>query len=325
MNYLKKCLKKNKMGFFVKQRLSDYKRYKLDMWGVVRNSFDIEAQWKKFNYSKLIRKYYLYDEATMHNLKKIKNKRYDIIFGKRLNSKFLYKLKIYSILMKKIFNFKPSKKLNKVCLFFFNRKRRKRNFDWWKKKYFIYEVRDLYIKKKKYTYKKEFTEIRIAKNFYIMYTLKNLRKIVRKAKKKDGLFEFNFISIMECKLPSFIYRSSFLPNMFESINYIKGSNIAVNKIFRSFINYSVKVTNIVTFRVSEKNYIYWNFYKRLKKKAFLFFFPKYMYISITFFFIILLYMPRNIDIINPISIDFYKASSFYNQKIWIYYLFLYHN
>jgi hypothetical protein len=69
--------------------------------------------------------------------------------------------------------------------------------------------------------------------------------------------------------------------------------------------------DLVTFRVWEKNYIYWTFYKRLKKKAFLFFFPKYMYISIYFFFILYLHTPKKLDIINPISMDFYKASSFY--------------
>ncbi len=30
-----------------------------------------------------------------------------------------------------------------------------------------------------------------------------------------------FISLMECRLPSFIYRASFLPNIFESIDFIK--------------------------------------------------------------------------------------------------------
>jgi ribosomal protein S4 len=82
-----------------------------------------------------------------------------------------------------------------------------------------------------------------------MYTLKQLKTIVKKAKKKDGLFEQNFLLIMECKLPSFIYRSSFLPNMFESIDYIKGGNIAVNKIFRPFIYFSIKIMDIVTFRI----------------------------------------------------------------------------
>jgi ribosomal protein S4 len=82
-----------------------------------------------------------------------------------------------------------------------------------------------------------------------MYTLKQLKKIVKKAKKKEGLFEQNFISFMECKLPSFIYRSSFMSNMFESIYYIKNNNIAVNKTFRSSIFFLVKTMDIITFRV----------------------------------------------------------------------------
>jgi ribosomal protein S4 len=107
----------------------------------------------------------------------------------------------------------------------------------------------VYIKKKKYTYKKEFTEIRIAKNFYIMYTLKNLKKIVKKAKKKDGLFEYNFITLMECRLPSFIYRASFLPNMFESMIFVKKGNIAVNKKFKYHMTYSISAMDLVTFRI----------------------------------------------------------------------------
>jgi len=192
----------------------------------------------------------------------------------------------------------------------FYKKKRKVNFDWWKKKYFIYEVRDIYIKRKRYNYKKEFSDLRLAKNFYIMYTLKQLKKIVKKAKKKYGVFERNFVNFMECKLPSFIYRASFIPNMFESISYIKYNNIAVNKIFRPYIFFAIQIFDLVTFRIWEKSYIYWEFYKRLKKKAFLFFFPKYMYISICFFFIICLNIPKKKDIINPIPMDFYKASSF---------------
>jgi hypothetical protein len=71
----------------------------------------------------------MYLEAKKHNLKKTKEKRQDYIFGMRLNMKYLYKLKIYRNIIKMVFKMKPSKKLNKICLFFFNRKRRKRNFD----------------------------------------------------------------------------------------------------------------------------------------------------------------------------------------------------
>jgi ribosomal protein S4 len=82
-----------------------------------------------------------------------------------------------------------------------------------------------------------------------MYTLKKLKKIVKKAKKKDGVFELNLLNFMECSLPAFVYRASFLPNMFESLNYIKSNNIAVNKIFKCNVSYIVKPMDLVTFRI----------------------------------------------------------------------------
>jgi len=77
-----------------------------------------------------MRKYEMYDEARFHNLKKTLNKKQDVLFGKRLNVKYLYKLKVYKNLVKRVFRDKPSKKLNKICLFFFNRKRRRKTYDW---------------------------------------------------------------------------------------------------------------------------------------------------------------------------------------------------
>jgi len=144
------------MSFFIKQKLYIYKKYKLDIWGVVRNSFTIKEQWKNFNYKKLLNRYQMYKKARIYNSRRTLYKKQDTLFGKRLDIKFIYKIKIYRNLIKIVFRLKPSKKLNKICLFFFNRKRRKRNIDWWKKKIFIYEVRDLYIKKKKKKKKKKF-------------------------------------------------------------------------------------------------------------------------------------------------------------------------
>jgi hypothetical protein len=37
----------------------------------------------------------MYNEAKKHNLKKTMNKKQDFNFGKRLNVRYLYKLKIY--------------------------------------------------------------------------------------------------------------------------------------------------------------------------------------------------------------------------------------
>jgi len=90
---------------------------------------------------------------------------------------------------------------------------------------FIYEVRNKVVKRQVFFTKDQFSSLRIARLFYIMYNYKHFKKLNYKAKKQDGYFEQNYILLLECKLASFIYRSSFFPNMFESIFFIKHSNI----------------------------------------------------------------------------------------------------
>jgi hypothetical protein len=80
-------------------------------------------------------------------------------------------------------------------------------------------------KKKIYKTKKDFSSLRVTKLFYIIYNYRQLKNLCRKAKKQIGAFEQNYLLLLECKLPSFIYRTSFMPNMFESIDFIKNSNV----------------------------------------------------------------------------------------------------
>lgn len=71
----------------------------------------------------------MFRKAKMHNIKRIKNEKIERSLGIRLNSKFLYKLKVFKNLVKIVFKLKPSKKINKICLFFFNKKKRRINLD----------------------------------------------------------------------------------------------------------------------------------------------------------------------------------------------------
>ena len=166
------------------------------------------------------------------------------------------------------------------------------------------------IKKKKYKTKSEFLTLRVTKLFYIIYSYRQLKNLCRKAKRQVGIFEQNYLLLMECKLPSFIYRTSFIPNMFESIDFIKDSNVWINKKFINYIYYSVKPFDIIGFRILSKGFIFWNFFKRLRRKAFIFLFPKYIYISVIFFLIVLLRIPFKKEIINPIAVDMYRLSNY---------------
>ena len=51
----------------------------------------------------------MFINAKKHNNKRMKNKRTDLNMGKRLNTKFLYKLKVFRNLIKVVFKFKFNK------------------------------------------------------------------------------------------------------------------------------------------------------------------------------------------------------------------------
>jgi ribosomal protein S4 len=90
---------------------------------------------------------------------------------------------------------------------------------------FIYEPRIYNVVHRRIKKGAEYLSLQLVRLFYIIYTFKQLRQLIKKAKRSDDVFEVKFLLLMECKLPSFIYRSSFFSNMFESINFIKSGNL----------------------------------------------------------------------------------------------------
>jgi len=71
----------------------------------------------------------MFKNSIFHNKKKKKAGKLDLVTYKCLNSNYFFKVKVYRNLFKKVFKIKPSKKMNKICFFFFNRKKRRINTD----------------------------------------------------------------------------------------------------------------------------------------------------------------------------------------------------
>ena len=103
------------------------------------------------------------------------------------------------------------------------------------------------------------------------------------AKRKEGLFERHFCLALEGRLISFLYRTSFISNMFESIQLVKQNFITVNKKTLNFVNQSVNLFDILSFHPIIKSVIYIELFKRVynKGKRILYLFnpPKYMFVS----------------------------------------------
>lgn len=175
---------------------------------------------------------------------------------------------------------------------------------------FIYEPRVAMPSTRKRLRNVEFTTFRLLKVFFVIYSHNQLRRIAYRAKLKSGVFEHNFLSIIESKLPSYIYRSSLFPTLFESLDFVKKSNVWVNKQYQPLVFYNVKLFDIVGFRPFYKSYIIWAFFKRLRRRAFLFSFPSYVYVSLSFLFIILIKHVKMRDIINSFEFDYFRLSDY---------------
>jgi ribosomal protein S4 len=309
------------MAFFAKQKLLYYKRFKMDIWSIFINTL----QWKidKTNYycKRLERSLYYFknrqDPLTINYKWKKRNlylesgnnwkvfiKAQKLFLVKKSRRKVILRF----ILKLRVFKLKISNNWIRFFSFFIKRRLKFKKFYF--KMPFIYEWKNIYLKYKTYKTKNYFLSLRITRLFYIIYTYRQLKQKANKAKHMDGLFENNYMVLIECKIPSFIYRTSFVSNMFESLIVVKTNVIWVNKIFISYLHYTIKPMDLIGFRILYKNYIYWQFYKRLKRKAFSFLFSKYIYVSLCFLIIIMLRLPLKKEIFNNASIDMYRVANY---------------
>jgi CRISPR/Cas system-associated endoribonuclease Cas2 len=127
------------------------------------------------------------------------------------------------VLHNNVFKLSISLKMDKIFFTFLNKKKLQQKIYF--KKPFIYETREplIHYKKKRINY--QLITLRVIKLFYVMYSYRQLKQIAKKAKSQFGVFEQNYLYIMECKLPSYIYRTSLISNLFESIKFVKGGNV----------------------------------------------------------------------------------------------------
>jgi hypothetical protein len=90
---------------------------------------------------------------------------------------------------------------------------------------FIYEARIPASTQRRRRIKPQFISFRVIRLFYVIYSYRQLKKIGRKAKSQVGVFEQNYLLIIESKLPSYLYRTSLFATIFDSLDFVKNSNV----------------------------------------------------------------------------------------------------
>ena len=320
------------MSFIAKQKLVIYKKYKVDIWSCFKNSLQCIVDKTIYKNSNIVYKLYKIKSIWSKNKKFIiKRLNFFLKYKKLYTSKQIKKLLFYKKikrvkkilinnyiqlshlyiiinLWKDVYFLSISNKMQKIFDLFLVKKQIREKIYF--RRPFIYEPRVPFILAKKFKVKKQIIGVQVIKLFYAIYSFKQLSKIAKKAKNQKGIFEYNFLNLIEAKLPSFLYRTSLFATIFDSIKFVKSCNVWINKKFKSYIYYSVKLYDMLGFRVIYKAFLYWNFFKRLRRRAFIFLLPSFIFFSIKFFLVILIKKIQLKDIINTFNVDYYTILSF---------------
>jgi ribosomal protein S4 len=122
-----------------------------------------------------------------------------------------------------------------------------------------------------------------------------------------------FLSILESKLSTFLFRINFSKNFKLILLFIKLGYIKVNGVVIFDINYNLSVGDIVTFSLVNKNPSL--FIKNLKKKMSLFYYPSnYIECSFSMLWFIFYRKPALMDVPYFFNINIKRILYFYNYK-----------
>lgn len=154
------------------------------------------------------------------------------------------------------------------------------------------------------------TSLSLVLVYYLTITQKSFKKMARIAYRKHGDFESNFLILLEGRLASFLYRSSLISNIFDSIKIIKSSLVLVDFKYIDFPNYSAKLYEMVTFNILIKSFIYMDLLVRMRLRRYLFHPANYIFMSFNLMYFYMYKLPLLEDIILTCPVDIFRATSF---------------
>jgi len=106
------------------------------------------------------------------------------------------------------------------------------------------------------------------------------------------------------------YRTNFLSNIFEIIQFIKDGNVLINWIISTNLNSSVSISSFITcYRYTFKR-LHLLLLRCLKDDIILFNTPKFLFISYYFLFAIIIKPPIKKDFVYPFALDIQRITGY---------------
>jgi small subunit ribosomal protein S4 len=303
------------MVYIVRNRYATYKKFNLDIWGLVRTLVNLHPQpfgfpfrrpWK-LPYRSAHKEMYEKDKTTKENIKLEKSWLW-YYKATKAQKRILSKWRFPLILTK------GTKKKTRLLLFFYKlwearRKRRmvaKRRYiyriDIKPTPYFRRRVRSVYLK------------VHLLRTYYMIYNYRQLKKFFRNAHKRMGFYDHNLALLLECRSMCFLYRTGFLPSMFAAIAYIKASCVTVNNVLIRSVHKRIYPGEFVSFTRKAKLLLASSFLKRVKKRRMLFGKAPYLFISYGLFMAYFKKLPSMRQLVFPIRFDLHAVVNYFASR-----------
>jgi len=177
-------------------------------------------------------------------------------------------------------------------------------------KRYIYRIDVITHTHKKRRFDKRFLSLRLARLYFLSIKDNQFRYLFKKAVKLDGNLESNYCLLLECRIVAIFYRTNFMYNIFEIINFVRNGNVYIDFKKRKNINGFIKNNSFITCSFKSIGKLQYNLLKRLKNKMILFYTPRFMFISYYFFFAFLYKKPTKKDFVYPFSLDIQRITGY---------------
>lgn len=338
------------MIIFIKHRYYFYRRFEHDIWGLCYldlkaspigwNRFELNESNKLFDFhqdsiKKLdikIKNYY--DEMNFN--KNEKNKNHNIwLYLQDLKKQRINHYHEMDILRKKILfiekkalwentfitnkekklynvdNFDHVRSLKSWLLRFFYRLyyiHLQRRYE--RMRRYIYRIDIITHTKKRRKFNKRFLSLRIARLYFLTLKDYQFRSLFKRASKLDGNLESNYCLLLECRILAIFYRTNFMHNIFEILQFIKAGHVYIDYKKATYVNDSIKNTSRITCSKETIYRLRLLLKRRLDSEIILFNTPKFLFISYYFFFAYLCALPVKKDFVYPFSLDIQRITGY---------------
>jgi ribosomal protein S4 len=175
---------------------------------------------------------------------------------------------------------------------------------------YIYRIDVISHTKRRRKFNKRFLSLRIARLYFLTLKDYQFRSLFRRASKLDGNLESNYCLLLECRVMAILYRTNFLWNIFEILQFIKAGYLFIDS--KKAIHVNSQITNSSRINCSNKAIPRLRHFliKRLENQIILFNTPKFLFVSYYFFFAYICKLPTKKDFVYPFSLDIQRITGY---------------